>query len=186
MALVAGVVFVASVVGALTQSRADARLAAVNATSTAPTTVVSAPPTTVAPRPGIPGFSGIEYVSIPDGGQPVTKCALLAESPQQQADGLMRQPDLGGYDAMVFRFPGDTDARFYMANVLFPLTVAFYSSDGAFIDAQSMPICLSAPEDCPTYGPPRLYRWAFEVPEGELTAAGLGPGTIVTLGGPCT
>lgn len=186
-ALVAGLVFVASVVGAFSQSRADAKLqAATSATTTAaPVTVVetttSAPPP---PRPGIPGFSGIEYVVATPTGEE-KRCALLAETPEQQAQGLMRSPSLGGYDAMVFRFPADTLAQFYTANVPMPLSIAFYGADGAFIESRDMPLCTSEPGQCPTYGPGRPYRWAFEVPLGGLAAAGLGAGTTVNLGGPC-
>ena len=113
-----------------------------------------------------------------------TRCALLAETEAQRAQGLMGRRDLAGYDAMVFRFPLDTTAAFYMRNVPVSLTVAWFDAGGRFVGAADMEPCGNR-DECPLYSPGAPYRLAIEVPPGGLDRLGVGPGSVLTLEGPC-
>jgi uncharacterized membrane protein (UPF0127 family) len=113
------------------------------------------------------------------------RCALLAETATQQARGLMERRDLGGYDGMLFKFPADTSGQFYMKDTPLPLSIAFFDASGQFVSTTDMPPCLNMPS-CPTYGAARPYRWALEVPQGDLPRLAVGPGTRLVAGGPCT
>ena len=112
------------------------------------------------------------------------RCALLAETATQQGRGLMERRDLGGYDGMLFKFAADHTGEFYMLNTPLPLSIAFFDASGAFVSATDMAPCIDMPT-CPTYGAARPYRWALEVPRGDLPRLGVGPGTRLVAGGPC-
>ncbi len=113
------------------------------------------------------------------------RCALLAETAEQQARGLMNRTDLGGYDAMLFRFSDDTTTSFWMKDTPLPLSIAFFDSTGGFVSTVDMTPCIHQPT-CPTYGAAGPYRYALEVPQGALPRLGIGPGTRLVLNGRCT
>ena len=109
-----------------------------------------------------------------------TRCALLAETAQQQAKGLMGRTDMGGYDAMIFKFAADTSGTFYMKDTLMPLSIAWFDADGRFVSSTDMEPCLNQ-RTCPTYAAEGPYRFAVEVPKGQLGAVGIGPGTRLVI-----
>ena len=115
-------------------------------------------------------------------GQVVSWCLLLADTPELRERGLMTvtDPALGGYDGMLFRFDGDTSVGFYMKDTLIPLSIAWFHADGRFVSATDMPPCETS--ECPTFAPGREYRYALEVPEGNLPGLSIGPGTRLILG----
>jgi uncharacterized membrane protein (UPF0127 family) len=39
--------------------------------------------------------------------------------------------------------------------------------------------------DCPIYSATGVYRYALEVPQGQLPALGVGPGSVLQLRGAC-
>jgi hypothetical protein len=41
-------------------------------------------------------------------------------------------------------------------------------------------------EGCTVYAPAGPYRYALEVPQGQLAALGVGPGSRLAVGGACT
>ncbi len=124
----------------------------------------------------------IEGDSAGAGGEAAERCALLADTPEQHQRGLMGRTDLGRYDGMLFRFSDDTTGSFYMKDTLLPLSIAWFTDEGAFVSAADMEPC---PVDvgCPTYGAAAPYRYALEVPKGNLPALGIGPGARLVLGG---
>jgi uncharacterized membrane protein (UPF0127 family) len=113
------------------------------------------------------------------------RCALLAETAAQQELGLMNRTDVGGYDGMLFRFPADTTVAFYMKDTPLPLSIAFFDGSGQFVSTADMAPCIHQ-ATCPTFSAARPYRWALEVPQGALPRLGIGPGTRLVAGGPCT
>ena len=113
------------------------------------------------------------------------RCALLAETASQQATGLMNRTDIGGYDGMLFRFAADTNTGFFMKDTPLPLSIAFFDGTGQFVSATDMAPCIRQPT-CPTYAAARTYRYALEVPQGDLPRLGIGPGSRLTAGGACT
>jgi len=133
-------------------------------------------------RVPISGFGEIAYRI--SGTEQGTRCALLAQSAQQQAKGLMGQRDLAGYDGMLFAFPADTSAAFFVKDTPLPLTIAWFDTGGRLIGSTDMEPCLDRPT-CPSYAAPRAFRYALEVPKGGLGALGIGPGSVISVGGPC-
>lgn len=113
-------------------------------------------------------------------------CALLADSDLERQKGLMGRSDLGGYDAMVFRFENDTDGTFFMRNVPIPLSIAWFDASGLFVSSTDMEPCPPDQQECPTYPPGGVYRFALETPKGGLERLGVAPGSVLSLGGACT
>lgn len=137
---------------------------------------------------GIPGFGETGFSVIPGGATGPESarsfCALLAETEQQRAHGLMGRRDLAGYDAMVFRFDADSSQSFYMRDVPVPLSIAWFGADGRFVSSTDMAPCPDQ-DGCPTYAPAGPYRLAVEVLKGGLTRLGIGDGSVLSVGGAC-
>jgi uncharacterized membrane protein (UPF0127 family) len=111
---------------------------------------------------------------------------MLAQSERQQEQGLMNQTSLRGYDGMLFLFPTDTTVAFYMKDTPMPLSIAWFDTGGRFVGSADMEPCLDKPgPDCPTFSAPAPYRYALEVPKGGLPALSIGPGAVISVGGPC-
>lgn len=113
-----------------------------------------------------------------------SRCALLAQTAQQQGQGLMNQRSLSGYDGMLFVFTTDSTAQFFMKDTPLPLSVAWFDYGGRFVSSADMEPCLDKPT-CPTYAAAAPYRYALEVPKGGLAALGVGSGAVISVGGPC-
>ena len=127
----------------------------------------------------MPGFGEVSFrVSNGKG-----LCAATADTPAQQQSGLMGRHDLGGYDGMLFRFTADVTTTFFSATPP-PLSVAWFDSSGRFVSAADMTPCPDV-DGCPTYKAAAAYRTALEVPQGHLSALGVGPGSTITIGGAC-
>lgn len=134
----------------------------------------------------LPGFGEIAIRISKPGQVPATavRCALLAATEKQRARGLMGVTDLRGYSGMVFRFSTDTQSGFYMKDTPTPLSIAWFAADGKFVSSADMPPCGDR-NDCQIYGAASPYRYALEVPQGQLAAMGVGPGSILELDGAC-
>ena len=113
------------------------------------------------------------------------RCALLAETGEQQSQGLMKRTDLGGYDGMLFKFATDNEGGFWMKATPLPISIAFFDATGQFVSTTDMAPCIHQ-ASCPTYSAARPYRWALEVPQGALPRLGIGPGSRLVAGGACT
>jgi uncharacterized membrane protein (UPF0127 family) len=108
-------------------------------------------------------------------------CALLAETEPQHERGLMERKDLGGYDGMIFRFAADSDGSFYMRNTPLPLSIAWFDAGGRFVSQADMAPCEDR-EGCPLYPAAGPYRYALEVPKGDLATLDIGPRSVLELG----
>lgn len=133
----------------------------------------------------VPGFAETAFEVTPASGAATKHCALLADTEQTRAQGLMNRQDLAGYDGMVFVFEQDSDASFHMLNTVIPLTVAFFDRGGDYVSAADMIPCIAGTE-CENYSATTPYRTAIEVPKGGLAALGIGPGSTIRVGGSCT
>jgi len=137
-----------------------------------------------APRTPVEGFGQTGF-RIEGAGAAALRCALLAETPQQQARGLMGQRDLSGYDGMIFDFNQDYNGQFYMLDTPLPLSIAWFDGAGRFVSATDMAPCLDQP-GCPLYSALAPYRYALEVPQGGLPPLGVGPGSRLVVVPACT
>ena len=130
----------------------------------------------------IAGFGEIAFRIAPQPNE--VECALLAATETQRAQGLMRVEDLKGYPGMVFRFSQDTQAAFHMKNTPMPLSIAWFAADGSLVSTADMAPCLDS-ADCPVYAASAPYRYAIEVPQGQLAQLGIVPGSKLEVVGAC-
>jgi uncharacterized membrane protein (UPF0127 family) len=119
------------------------------------------------------------------GDDPATYCALLASTPQAQAQGMQNRSDLGGYDAMIFAFEQDSTTQFVNHFVPIDLDIGWYDASGGLVDFTTMDKCPEG-DNCPTYAARGPYRYAVETAAGGLAALGLtGSGATLSVGGGC-
>jgi uncharacterized membrane protein (UPF0127 family) len=137
-----------------------------------------------AERDLLAGFGEVAIaITAPDG--TVTGwCVLVAATHDQRARGLMEVTDLGGYAGMVFVYAADSEGGFYMRNTPTPLSIGWFDADGALVSASDMEPCPDI-DGCPTYHPEGPYRFALEVPQGDLEQLGATEGSRLALGGSC-
>jgi len=150
-------------------------------TATAPGSTTGTP---VAPQ----GFRAVTVVITLSDGHTREWCMWLADTPARREQGLMgvTDPGLGGAPGMVFAFPGDTTASFWMKDTLMPLSIAWYPADGPLVSTADMEPCPAGTESCPVFSAADRYRYAVETPQGVLDALGLVEGSSLALGAACT
>ncbi len=131
----------------------------VAATSVAPSTVATTAGPTVAWPP-----EGFDEMGLPLGD--TVWAVALAETPDQRRQGLMGVESLPERSGMLFVFPEDTVAQFWMKDTLIPLDIAFFTAEGSLVDVQTMTPCREDP--CPRYSAGAPYRYALEAAAGAL------------------
>ena len=152
---------------------------------------VTARPAATTTRQPLPGFGEVQIEVTRVDGQVVSWCLLLAELPGQTARGLMEvtDPELGGYDGMLFRFAEPHESGFYMRNTPQPLMIAYLDGAGAVVRTVRMEPC-GDEDGCPvTYAPSAPYLRTIEVPvaAGGVAALGIEPGSrVVDTGAVCS
>jgi uncharacterized membrane protein (UPF0127 family) len=135
-------------------------------------------------RRGLPG-TGETAASITASDGTVQGCCLLVAADEETRQrGLMEVTDLGGYTGMVFVWDEDSSGGFWMRNTPTALSIAFFTADGDYVSSTDMEPCDDT-ADCPVYPSPGTYRFAVEVPQGDLDRLGVGPGSRLALGGAC-
>jgi uncharacterized membrane protein (UPF0127 family) len=136
----------------------------------------------------LPGFGEVGFRIVPAPNSPdltpTELCALLAATEAQRARGLMTVTDLEGYPGMIFRYSVDSTGGYYMKNTPMPLSIAWFAADGTFVSSTDMAPCGDR-SDCPIYSASGAYRYALEVPQGQLASLGVGPGSVLQLTGDC-
>ena len=146
---------------------------------------LAAPAGSTAPRMHFGTFGEVAFhVEGPGADAVALRCALTADTEAQQELGLMNRADLGGYDGMLFRFQTDTTVSFYMKDTPLPLSIAFFDSTGQLVSTADMPPCVNQ-ASCPLFNATRAYRYALEVPQGNLPRLSIGPGTKLVTAGAC-
>lgn len=160
------------------------------ATTSTPTTIppTTAPPTTIPPTTTIAPLdpaavgdfgTGVLTVLAVDGAVAEYPVLVAADRARRQ-QGLMGVTDLAGYAGMAFVFGSDTSTSFWMKDTPMPLSIAFVAVDGEIVSVTDMEPCVDLP-DCPSYRPAGPYRFAVEVPQGELPGLGVVPGARLAL-----
>lgn len=123
------------------------------------------------------GFAVAPIAIIDDEGY-LVQCVLIADTPELRQRGFSGVPDTGGHAGMIFAFPEDTTGSFWMGNTHMPLTIAFVDNRGVPVSVLDMEPCPDG-VDCPSYFPEAAYRWALEVPQGQLEQFGLAGGAYL-------
>jgi uncharacterized membrane protein (UPF0127 family) len=139
--------------------------------------------------PAPAGFHAVTVTVRAADGTVSTRCLLVADTRTRQEQGLMGVTDagLGGYDGMIFVFPGATTSPFWMKDTLIPLSIAFVDEAGAVVTTADMVPCPSSTRECPRTSSSSPYRYAVEVGSGRLPAVGLVDGASLdpTFGPSC-
>ncbi len=123
--------------------------------------------------PALLSFVGFDEARVALG----SKCmrVLVAATPALRNRGLRETRSLTPYEGMLFVFPGDTDARFTMAQTPLPLDITFFASTGAPVDTVHMKPCPGGTDaTCPVYESRGRYRYALERVAGAAGSGNLG------------
>ena len=142
--------------------------------SQTPTPPPPPPSTTVEVLTGLVPLEGFDHsvLRVVNGGENTLWPVLYADDIDSRRRGLMGVTDLAGYAGMVFVFAADTEAAFWMRNTPMPLSIVFLRADGSVGSIRDMEPCADV-ATCPTYAPGGAYRFALEVPQGQLPAMGI-------------
>ena len=111
-----------------------------------------------------------------DEGEGVELTVELARTAGERSRGLMLREELAEDGGMLFVFPGDTEAGFWMKDTLVPLAIAFIAEDGTILGSQEM-----EPLSEDKHRPPAPYRYALEVNQGWFEERGFGTGDRVEI-----
>jgi uncharacterized membrane protein (UPF0127 family) len=95
----------------------------------------------------------------------------VADTPEQQALGLMHRESLAADAGMVFLFFDDRSGGFWMKNTLIPLSIAYFDRTGKILEILDMEPCEADP--CESYTPGVSYRGALEVNQGAFEEWGV-------------
>jgi uncharacterized membrane protein (UPF0127 family) len=144
-------------------------------------TPAKAPDITVSQTPASVNNLGQELpisavATIPDGTQIQLE---VAQTPQQQAMGLMYREALPDNRGMLFNFASPQPVSFWMKNVPVPLDMVFLRKGVVQYIEASAPPCTNEP--CPTYGPRTLIDQVIELRSGRAAELGLKTGDKVTI-----
>lgn len=103
----------------------------------------------------------------------------VAQTPQQQATGLMFREQLEDDRGMLFPFENERTARFWMKNVPISLDMIFLNGDRVVGVAMDVPPCETEP--CPVYGPEALVDGVIELRGGRAEELGVGVGDRIEI-----
>ena len=137
-----------------------------------------APPSALAAR-----FGTIMAEIVTGTGQVLELCLLHADQAPEREQGLKQVTDLEGHDGMLFSNEGSVDTPFLMTDTVVPLSITWWQDGGAFRSSTDMVPCTEPdPSTCTSYPPGGPYRYAIEVPEGALAAAGIDESARLQVG----
>lgn len=105
----------------------------------------------------------------------------VAQTPQQQATGLMYRTELAANRGMLFSFNPPRSVGFWMKNTLIPLDMIFLRNGEVKAIQAQVPPCQADP--CPTYGSgsSTLIDRVIELRGGEAARLGLKVGDRVNI-----
>jgi Uncharacterized conserved protein len=95
----------------------------------------------------------------------------ITNTPNERAVGLMNRSSLGPDAGMLFVFPSDTKAAFWMKDTLIPLSIAFVKADGTIVHMEDM-----QPQTETNHYSTEPYRYAIEANQGWFAAQAISAG----------
>jgi len=123
--------------------------------------------------PAITSFIGFDEARVALDSRCVR--VLVAATPSSRRRGLREVRSLAPYDGMLFVFPGNTTARFTMAQTPLPLDITFFAANGTPVDTEHMTPCPNGTDaSCPVYESKGRYRYALERTAGSTGSGSLG------------
>jgi uncharacterized protein len=127
---------------------------------------------------GAPNARDLRTVTIDSGGEEVEVRVEIADSPEEQATGLMNRTALAEDRGMLFVFPDEEVRSFWMKNTLIPLSIAYMDSEGRIVDLQDMK---PLDDEEPHYVSAEPARYALEVNKGFFDENGVEVGDRAQL-----
>lgn len=103
----------------------------------------------------------------------------VAQTPEQQATGLMFRESLAGDRGMLFPFKSERVASFWMKNVPISLDMIFLNGEKIMHIASDVPPCEVDP--CPVYGSGALVDRVIELRGGRAKELGIKPGNTISI-----
>ena len=122
--------------------------------------------------------SGLRTLTIASGGEEVEVRVEIADSPDEQARGLMNRTALAEDRGMLFVFEEEQELSFWMKNTLIPLSIAYMDSEGHIVDIQDMK---PLDDEEPHYVSAEPARYALEVNQGFFEERGVEVGNRAEL-----
>ncbi|MGI0490227.1 DUF192 domain-containing protein [Alkalinema pantanalense CENA528] len=147
----------------------------------APAPTVNAPAASAAPIAASTGVG--QYLPITAQAKIADRTIQLevAETPQQQALGLMYRPELSDDQGMLFPFSPARTVNFWMKDVPVALDMVFLYQGKVVAIADQVPPCKTIASACPTYGPREFVDQVIELRAGRAQALNLQVGDRVTV-----
>jgi uncharacterized protein len=127
---------------------------------------------------GAANAQDLRTVTIDSGGEEVEVRVEIADSPEEQATGLMNRTALAEDRGMLFVFPGEEVRSFWMKNTLIPLSIAYMDSEGRIVDLQDMK---PLDDEEPHYVSAEPAKYALEVNKGFFDENGVEVGDRAQL-----
>ncbi|MEF8874046.1 MAG: DUF192 domain-containing protein [Candidatus Thermoplasmatota archaeon] len=106
-------------------------------------------------------FEGEKIVVTNSAGEEIELSVEIADTDEEQRQGLMEHDSLCEHCGMLFVYEEDVHYGFWMKDTQIPLSIAFISENGTIMEIQQM-----EPETTETHRPEEPYRYALEVNQG--------------------
>jgi uncharacterized membrane protein (UPF0127 family) len=103
--------------------------------------------------------------------------AMVAQTPDQRATGLMFRSTMASNEGMLFVFEAPAKQCFWMKNTLLPLSAAFVSDNGTIVNIEDM-----KPHALDSHCSAQPVRYVLEMNQGWFAKRGIKPGA--KLSGP--
>ena len=97
--------------------------------------------------------------------------AEVAQTPTQQATGMMFRREMGTNEAMLFVNDDSSPRCFWMRNTLLPLSIAFIADDGSIVNIAEM-----SPRSDQSHCSARPVRYALEMNKNWFSKRGIKSG----------
>lgn len=104
--------------------------------------------------------------------------AMVAQTPEQRAVGLMHRREMATHEGMLFVFEQPATQCFWMKNTLLPLSIAFLADDGTIVNLADM-----QPQSLDAHCSVKPVRYALEMNQGWFARRAIKPGFRLA-GGP--
>lgn len=104
----------------------------------------------------------------------------VAQTQTELARGLQYRSSLAKDSGMLFIFPQNVEAMFWMKNTLIPLDIIWLDENKKIVHIEkNVPPCLQ--EQCPVYGPSEQVVYVLEVNAGFADANDIAVGDYATF-----
>lgn len=103
--------------------------------------------------------------------------AMVADSPEERATGLMYRTQMGTNEGMLFVFDDPAQQCFWMKNTVLPLSAAFVDDEGRIANIEDM-----APQTLESHCSAKPVRFVLEMNKGWFAKRGIKAGS--RLSGP--